>query len=86
MDGSVYDISCLYEYELSDIKGQPYKVRVNYTSLCNNAYEGASRLIMGTKGGLYLYQCKGTAFPGERTRTQLHGRTLVSRLRMPTLQ
>ena len=65
---SVYDnISCLYEYELSDIKAQPYKVRVNYTSLCNNAYEGASELIMGTKGSLYLTSAKGLLFQEKDT-------------------
>jgi predicted dehydrogenase len=56
----VYDnISCLYEYELKDVKGNPYTVRANYTSLCNNAYEGAAELIMGTKGSLYLTSAKG---------------------------
>ena len=59
----VYDnISCLYEYELKDAKGQPYTVRANYTSLCNNAYEGAAELIMGTKGSLYLTSAKGLLF------------------------
>ncbi|MBP6820777.1 MAG: Gfo/Idh/MocA family oxidoreductase [Acidobacteria bacterium] len=56
----VYDnISCLYEYELKDAKGNPYTVRANYTSICNNAYEGAAELIMGTKGSLYLTSAKG---------------------------
>ncbi len=64
----VYDnISCLYEYELKDAKGQPYIVRANYTSLCNNAYEGAAELIMGTKGSLYLTSAKGLLFQEKGT-------------------
>jgi predicted dehydrogenase len=64
----VYDnISCLYEYELKDAKGQPYTVRANYTSLCNNAYEGAAELIMGTKGSLYLTSAKGLLFQEKGT-------------------
>lgn len=38
---------------------KPYTVRVTYSSLCNNAYEGASELVMGTKGSLYLTSNKG---------------------------
>jgi len=38
---------------------KPYIVRVTYSSLCNNAYEGASELVMGTKGSLYLTSGKG---------------------------
>ena len=38
---------------------KPYTVRVTYSSLCNNAYEGASELVMGTKGTLYLTSAKG---------------------------
>ena len=64
----VYDnISCLYEYELKDAKGQPYTVRANYTSICNNAYEGAAELIMGTKGSLYLTSEKGLLFQEKGT-------------------
>jgi predicted dehydrogenase len=64
----VYDnISCLYEYELKDAKGLPYTVRANYTSLCNNAYEGAAELIMGTKGSLYLTSAKGLLFQEKGT-------------------
>jgi predicted dehydrogenase len=37
----------------------PYTVRVTYSSLQNNAYEGASELVMGTKGSLFLTQSKG---------------------------
>jgi len=36
-----------------------YTVRVTYSSLQNNAYQGASELIMGTKGTLFLTQKKG---------------------------
>lgn len=64
----VYDnISCLYEYELKDATGKPYTVRANYTSLCNNAYEGAAELIMGTKGSLYLTSAKGLLFQEKGT-------------------
>jgi predicted dehydrogenase len=59
----VFDnISCLYEYEIAPPKQKPYTVRVSYTSLCNNAYEGAAELIMGTKGSLYLTSAKGLLF------------------------
>lgn len=59
----VYDnISCLYEYELNGADGKTYAVRVNYTSICNNAYEGAAELILGTKGSLYLTSAKGLLF------------------------
>lgn len=37
----------------------PYTVRVTYSSLQNNAYEGASELVLGTKGSLFLTQSKG---------------------------
>ncbi|MFN0118983.1 MAG: Gfo/Idh/MocA family protein [Blastocatellia bacterium] len=56
------NISCLYEYELKGADGKPYTTRVNYTSICNNAYEGASELLMGTKGSLYLTSAKGLLF------------------------
>lgn len=59
----VFDnVNCLYEYELSGAGGKPYTVRVNYSSICNNAYEGAAELIMGTKGSLYLTSAKGLLF------------------------
>ena len=64
----VYDnISCLYEYEVKDAQGKPYTVRANYTSLCNNAYEGAAELILGTKGSLYLTSAKGLLFQEKGT-------------------
>jgi predicted dehydrogenase len=59
---SLDNISCLYEYELSPPNQKPYTVRVSYTSLCNNAYEGAAELIMGAKGSLYLTSAKGLLF------------------------
>ncbi|MFN0109086.1 MAG: Gfo/Idh/MocA family protein [Blastocatellia bacterium] len=63
-----YDnISCLYEYELMATNGKPYIVRVNYTSICNNAYEGAAELVMGTKGSLYLTSAKGLLFQEKGT-------------------
>ncbi len=46
----------------SDIGAQPlntYRVRVTYSSICNNAYEGASELILGTRGSLFLTTTKG---------------------------
>ncbi len=71
----VFDnIFCTYEYETSScspVRGQtetvgdkpkPYTVRVTYSSLCNNAYEGASELILGTKGSLFLTTSKGLLF------------------------
>ncbi len=64
----VYDnISCLYEYELKGANGQPYTVRANYTAICNNAYEGAAELILGTKGSLYLTSAKGLLFQEKGT-------------------
>jgi predicted dehydrogenase len=60
------NISCLYEYEISparnDPQRKPHTVRVSYSSICNNAYEGAAELIMGTKGSLYLTSAKGLLF------------------------
>lgn len=59
----VFDnISCLYEYEITPPERKPYTVRVSYTSLCSNAYEGAAELIMGSKGSLYLTSSKGLLF------------------------
>lgn len=63
----VYDnVFCIYEYELapraggpSAAEGAPHTVRVTYSSLCNNAYEGASELVMGTRGTLFLTTNKG---------------------------
>jgi predicted dehydrogenase len=70
----VFDnIFCIYEYELPPPKLPPtrnaaasevvssesYTVRVTYSSLQNNAYEGASELVMGARGTLFLTQQKG---------------------------
>lgn len=62
------NVFCLYEYDLP-AKGGPhtqdgerYTARVTYSSLCNNAYEGASELILGTRGTLYLTDRKGLFF------------------------
>jgi hypothetical protein len=63
----VFDnIFCVYDYEVApaskDATAKPYTVRVSYSSLCNNAYEGASELILGTKGSLYLTSSKGLLY------------------------
>ncbi len=56
----VYDnIFCIYDYQLTNQEGNPYSVRATYSSIQANAYEGASELIMGTKGSLYLTTKKG---------------------------
>ena len=65
------NISCLYEYEVTPRKpargqvpvvgtnAEPYTVRVSYSSIQNNAFAGASELILGTHGTLFLSQKKG---------------------------
>jgi predicted dehydrogenase len=59
----VFDnIFCVFEYDLPGPRGDRYAARVTYSSLCNNAYEGASELIMGTRGSLYLTTQKGLFF------------------------
>lgn len=57
----VYDnVLCVYDYEIPAKDGEDaYSVRMTYTSIQSNAFEGASELIMGTKGSLYLTQKKG---------------------------
>ncbi len=56
----VYDnLFCIYEYDLKNEAGDPYTVRATYSSIQNNAFEGASELIMGTRGTLYLTSDKG---------------------------
>jgi predicted dehydrogenase len=64
----VFDnVFCIYEYELKAKPGKrpaakgsaSYTVRVTYSSVQNNAYEGASELVLGTKGTLFLTQKKG---------------------------
>lgn len=68
----VFDnIFCVYEYEVAPqapaalqqaAATQPYTVRVTYSSLCNNAYEGASELVQGTQGTLFLTSNKGLLY------------------------
>jgi len=61
------NVFCIYEYEgqgpgarsLEPAENKPRTVRVTYSSLCNNAYEGAAELILGTRGSLYLTAEKG---------------------------
>ncbi len=66
----VFDnIACLYEYELPappKSGGKPYTVRVTYSSLLNNAFEGASELVMGTRGTLLLTSNKGLLYQEAR--------------------
>ncbi len=63
------NIFCVYEYRLTPpahdrepVSKEPYTARVTYSSLCNNAYEGASELIMGTQGTLFLTDKKGLLY------------------------
>jgi predicted dehydrogenase len=61
----VFDnITCVFDYAVRPPgkEAAPYTVRVSYSSLCNNAYEGASELILGDKGSLYLTSTKGLLF------------------------
>lgn len=68
----VFDnIFCVYDYQVTPhasspappgVEDGPYKVRVTYSSIQNNAYEGASELILGTKGTLFLTDSKGLFF------------------------
>ena len=51
----VFDnVFCVYEYEVP-----PSTVRVTYSSIQSNAFEGASETVLGTKGTLVLTQSKG---------------------------
>ncbi len=55
----VFDnVLCLYDYEVGEGPARR-TVRVTYSSIQNNAYEGASELVLGTKGTLLLTQSKG---------------------------
>lgn len=62
------NIVCIYDYALetpprtAGREAAPYTVRVSYTALCNNAYEGASELILGTRGSLFLTPTKGLLY------------------------
>ncbi|MEM7367270.1 MAG: Gfo/Idh/MocA family oxidoreductase [Bacteroidota bacterium] len=63
----VFDnLFCLYEYPAKNAEGQPYTVRVSYSSLQNNAFEGASELIMGSKGSLFITSKKGLFYQEKR--------------------
>jgi predicted dehydrogenase len=60
------NIFCVYEYVVTASEKPtraerpgPHTVRVTYSSIQNNAFEGASELIMGTQGTLLLTQKKG---------------------------
>jgi predicted dehydrogenase len=64
------NVFCIYEYELpaapphgdaaaAEIAAQKRTVRVSYSSLSSNAYEGAAELVLGTRGSLYLTSEKG---------------------------
>jgi predicted dehydrogenase len=44
-----------------------YTVRVSYSSIQNNAFEGASELILGTRGTLFLTTKKGLFYTEEQT-------------------
>jgi predicted dehydrogenase len=62
------NVFCTYEYRVTPTQkdanagDEPYTVRVTYSSICNNAFEGASELIMGTKGTLFLTERKGLLY------------------------
>lgn len=45
---------------------ETYTVRVTYSSLCTNAFEGASELVLGTKGTLLLASTKGLLYRERR--------------------
>ena len=56
----VFDnVFCLYEHPQINASGEPYKVRVTFSSIQSNAFEGASELIMGDQGTLLLTEGKG---------------------------
>jgi predicted dehydrogenase len=66
------NVFCTFEYDVSpaagdrdDVAKDPYTVRVTYSSLCNNAFEGASELVMGTRGSVLLTEPVGLLY-GEK--------------------
>jgi predicted dehydrogenase len=68
------NVFCTYEYRITPpasdqetIDHEPYTVRATYSALCNNAYEGATELILGTRGTLYLTDLKGLLYSERRT-------------------
>lgn len=65
------NVWCVYEYTMEPTGRDPmpagsedgaYTVRVSYSSMQTNAYEGASELVLGTKGTLFLTPAKGLFF------------------------
>jgi hypothetical protein len=63
------NVFCVYEYPVTppaadreSVSKEPYTVRVTYSSLCNNAFEGASEPILGTRGTLFLTERKGLLY------------------------
>ena len=61
------NVFCIFEYDMPPApKGgadaKPYTVRVTYSAICNNAFEGASELAIGNKGTLYLTSDKGLLY------------------------
>lgn len=68
------NVFCVYDYRVTPLvnrrapslppgaNNDPYTVRVTYSTLQNNAYEGASELILGTQGTLFLTPKKGLLF------------------------
>ena len=69
------NVHCIYEYQLRPpavrrnapplppgVDAEPYTVRVHCSAVQNNAYEGASELILGTQATLFLSQKKGLLF------------------------
>lgn len=56
----VFDnVYAIYDYAMQDPGGEAYTTRVTYSSIQSNAFEGASELIMGTKGTLLLTEQTG---------------------------
>jgi len=71
----VFDsIFCTYEYEVADAgEGDPQTVRVTYSSIQTNAYEGVTELVMGTKGTLLITQKKALFYQEANARQELSG-------------
>jgi len=61
------NVFCIFEYDMppaanGGADAKPYTVRVTYSAICNNALEGASEMVMGNKGTLYLTSDKGLLY------------------------
>ena len=55
------NVFCTYEYAMKDPakpEEAPYTVRATWSAILNNAFEGASELILGTKGSLLITRNK----------------------------